>query len=148
MSDVTADRLLFVRPAVTAPSAGTVGEAREARWSRLMASAQAGDAAAYDALLRDCLPLLRAVCRARLRDPAEAEDAVQDALLTLHRIRHTYDPARPFRPWLVAIGDRRALDRARRRGRAANREVGLEVAAELASGAPAADDDVAARREA
>lgn len=98
--------------------------ARDARWAGLMQAAQAGDSRAYETLLRECLPLLRAICRQRLREPAEIEDAVQDTLLTLHRVRHTYDPARPFRPWIAAIADRRALDRlrtlVRRRGREAD----------------------------
>jgi RNA polymerase sigma-70 factor (ECF subfamily) len=106
-------------------------DARDLRWSALMAAAQAGDGAAYAALLRECLPLLRAICRARLQNPAEVEDAVQDALLTLHRVRHTYDPARPFRPWLAAIAERRALDRGRRLGRAGARETLLDDALEL-----------------
>lgn len=106
-------------------------DARDLRWSGLMAAAQAGDAAAYATLLGECVPLLRSICRARLRDATEAEDAVQDTLLTLHRVRHTYDPERPFRPWIAAIAERRALDRGRRRGRAGARETPLEDAAEI-----------------
>jgi RNA polymerase sigma-70 factor (ECF subfamily) len=87
-----------------------------------MVAAQAGDTRAYDALLRACLPLLRGIARRRIRDPAEAEDAVQDALLTIHQLRHAYDPARPIRPWMVAICERRAIDRLRRTGRRAARE--------------------------
>lgn len=98
-----------------------------------MAAAQDGDARAYEALLREVLPLLRAICRARLRDPSDVEDAVQDALLTLHRVRATYDPSRPFRPWLSAIAERRALDRGRSRGRRLARETGLEDAADIAA---------------
>ena len=62
-------------------------DARDLRWSRMMAAAQAGDARAHEALLCECLPLPRAVCRARLRDATEADDAVQDTLLTVHRAR-------------------------------------------------------------
>lgn len=102
--------------------------ARDARWAGLMQAAQAGDSRAYEALLRECLPLLRAICRQRLREPAEVEDAVQDTLLTLHRVRHTYDPARPFRPWIAAIADRRALDRLRGLARRRGREADLEAA--------------------
>jgi hypothetical protein len=76
-------------------------DARDARWAAMMAAAQEGDARAYAALLGECLPLLRATCRARLGHGAEVEDAVQDALLTIHRVRHTYDPARPLAPWLM-----------------------------------------------
>jgi DNA-directed RNA polymerase specialized sigma24 family protein len=31
------------------------------------------------------------------------DEVIQDVLLSVHRARHTYDPARPFRHWLVAI---------------------------------------------
>jgi RNA polymerase sigma-70 factor (ECF subfamily) len=109
----------------------TARDARDLRWSGLMAAAQAGDGAAYAALLGECVPLLRSICRARLRDATEAEDAVQDTLLTLHRVRHTYDPERAFRPWIAAIAERRALDRLRRRGRTGARETAIEDAAEL-----------------
>ncbi len=34
-------------------------------------------------------------------------DAVQDVLLTVHMVRHAYDPSRPFGPWLLAIANRR-----------------------------------------
>lgn len=97
-------------------------EALDARWSGLMEAAQAGDARAYATLLGECRPLIQRICRRRLRDSAEAEDAVQDTLLTLHQIRHTYEPARPFRPWLIAIADRRAIDRVRRHARQARNE--------------------------
>jgi RNA polymerase sigma-70 factor (ECF subfamily) len=100
--------------------------AEEGEWEAWMAAAQSGDARAYDTLLRAALPLLRAVARRRIRDPAEAEDAVQDALLTIHRLRHTYDPARPIRPWLTAICERRSIDRLRRHGRRQGREAPIE----------------------
>jgi RNA polymerase sigma-70 factor, ECF subfamily len=58
------------------------------------------------------------------------EDAVQDALLTLHRIRHTYEPGRPVEPWLAAIVNRRSIDIARRSGRTGSREVHDETAFE------------------
>lgn len=102
-------------------------------WEGLMAAAQAGDARAYDAVLRAILPLIRGVCRRRLRDAAEVEDAAQDALLTIHRLRHTYDPTRPVRPWIIAIADRRAIDRAR-----SMRRRGTEV--ELDDALPSATD--------
>lgn len=98
----------------------------EGEWEAWMAAAQAGDRLAYDRLLRAILPLLRAVARRRIKDPAEAEDAVQDALLTIHQLRHSYDPERPLRPWLAAITERRAIDRLRRLGRRAGRETTLE----------------------
>jgi len=111
---------------------------QDGQWEGWMAAAQAGDAVAYDALLRAILPLLRNIARRRIANPAEAEDAVQDALLTIHRLRHTYDPARPIRPWLVAITERRAVDRLRRQGRRAGRESSIEEHGETLA-APAAN---------
>jgi RNA polymerase sigma-70 factor (ECF subfamily) len=36
----------------------------------------------------------------RFEEPSDAEDAVQDVLLTVHAVRHTYDPAvRSDRGW-------------------------------------------------
>ncbi|WP_439578223.1 sigma-70 family RNA polymerase sigma factor [Elioraea sp.] len=95
---------------------------RDQGWSGLMAASQDGDRRAYDRLLREIVPFLRGVARRRLRGEADVEDAVQDALLTIHQIRHTYDPARPIRPWLAAIAERRALDRVRSVSRRAGRE--------------------------
>lgn len=82
-------------------------------WSELMAAAQDGDSAAYTQLLREIVPFLRALVR-RHAPQGRIEDVVQDVLLTLHRIRHTFDPARPFLPWLAVVANRRVLDARRR----------------------------------
>ena len=103
------------------PSAPPAPDGRDP-WSVLMALAQDGDRAAYATLLAAITPALRGRCRRVLYDPSEAEDAVQDVLLTLHRMRHTYDPDRPFRPWLAAIVQARIVDRQRRLMRRAGRE--------------------------
>jgi RNA polymerase sigma-70 factor (ECF subfamily) len=118
------------------------------QWEIWMAAGQAGDARSYDALLRACLPLLRGVARRRIRDAAEAEDAVQDTLLTVHRLRHSYDPERPIRPWLVAICERRCIDRLRRRGRRQGREDSIDDVNEALTVAPgnAQESAVAARQ--
>lgn len=89
---------------------------------RLMVQVQAGDTSAYRYLLAAVLPLLRSLARRGLWRPEDAEDAVQEILLTLHRVRHTYDPDRPFLPWLFAIARRRIIDRQRQAGRSHRRE--------------------------
>ena len=91
--------------------------ASDREWSRLMAAAQKGDRAAYERLLREILPFLRAIVARQQRTADRIEDVVQDVLLTVHRVRHTYDPGRPFRHWLAAIARRRSIDALRRRGR-------------------------------
>ncbi len=83
----------------------------------LMAAAQRGDAAAYRALLKACLPVVSAIARAKGVRGEAVDDVVQDTLMTLHRVRASYDPARAFLPWLRAITQRRAIDRLRRAGR-------------------------------
>ncbi|HUA55453.1 MAG TPA: sigma-70 family RNA polymerase sigma factor [Candidatus Sulfotelmatobacter sp.] len=103
------------------PGAGPGGT-----WGALMARAQGGDQAAYRRLLTEITPYLRSIAARYHRSREDVEDTVQDVLLSVHAIRHTYDPARPFGPWLATIADRRALDRLRRRLRQAGRETALE----------------------
>ncbi|MGH6912397.1 MAG: sigma-70 family RNA polymerase sigma factor [Geminicoccales bacterium] len=97
-----------------------------AAWSTLMARAQDGDKIAYRRLLEEITPYLRSLAGKHRALSGEAEDVVQDILLTLHAVRHTYDPGRPFGPWLVAIARRRIVDRLRRRGRVTAAETTLE----------------------
>ncbi len=110
----------------TAPSP----QVRELDWSILMARAQDGDANAYRRLLESITPYLRAHAARCHRNPNDVEDAVQDMLLTLHAVRRTYDPARPFGPWLTAIARRRLIDRLRRQGRRRAFETEFEPAHE------------------
>jgi RNA polymerase sigma-70 factor, ECF subfamily len=86
-------------------------------WPQLMARAQAGDNRAYERLLLEVVPFVRVVAGRRNYSPDFVEEVVQDVLLTVHRVRHNYDPARPFCPWLAAITRCRLIDAWRRRGR-------------------------------
>jgi RNA polymerase sigma-70 factor (ECF subfamily) len=88
-----------------------------------MRRAQAGDAAAYARVLRALLPTLRGRVRRRIYDEALVDDVIQDTLLTVHRLRHTYDPGLPMMPWINAIVAARSIDALRKRGRAQGREV-------------------------
>ena len=117
---------------------------RELDWSILMAHAQTGDAQAYRRLLGSIAPVVRSLAAHHHRDPADIEDTVQDVLLTVHAVRHTYDPSRPFGPWLIAIARRRIVDRLRRQGRRRAREVPLEPAHETSAVAEANFSDSAA----
>jgi RNA polymerase sigma factor (sigma-70 family) len=120
---------------------------RDVDWAILMARAQDGDRGAYHRLLQEIAPYLRSLAARRHRDPSDAEDAVQDILLTIHSIRQTYDPARPFGPWLVTIANRRFVDRLRGQGRARARETPLTSEHETFSGPRANLDESADRRE-
>lgn len=123
------------------------GFAPEAEWSQLMAASQDGDRVAYDRLLREILPFVRAIARRWHSRPDRAEDVVQDILLTLHRVRHTYDPSRPFSHWLATLAKRRAIDALRRRGRRDSLEVFDEHAYETFAD-PAANKERSVRDEA
>lgn len=114
-------------------------------WSKKMALAQAGNRQAYRQLLLEIEPYVRSLARRCFRHPADVEDAVQDVLLTVHAIRHTYDPERPFAPWLVAIANRRIIDRLRRETRKAAREIELTVEHETFSQVPTNRDEMAER---
>ena len=81
-------------------------------WGALMMAAQAGDAGLYRRLLDEIGTWLRRYFARRL-PPAMVDDAVQDTLLAIHQKRHTYDPARPFAPWLAAIARYKWIDRLR-----------------------------------
>ena len=95
----------------------------QADWGMLLAAAQQGDAEAYRRFLTAILPFVRALARRRCWSEDQADDVVQDVLLTVHRVRHTYEPGRPVKPWLAAITARRAVDSVRKRGRIGAREV-------------------------
>jgi RNA polymerase sigma factor (sigma-70 family) len=128
--------------------AGQVGPIiRDVDWSILMARAQDGDGAAYHRLLQDIAPYLRSLAARRYHDPNDVEDAVQDILLTIHSIRQTYDPARPFGPWLVTIANRRFIDRLRRQGRVRARETPLTPEHETFSEPRANQEESTDRRE-
>ncbi len=115
---------------------------RDELWRAWMIGAQAGDAAAYDKLLRELLPRARRQVGARVSDIAAREDIVQNALVSLHRSRHTYRPERPFTPWFHAIVRHAIVDWARARGRIARREVSVELEA-LPAAAPESRDSSA-----
>ena len=104
--------------------------ADDLRRSAQMAAAQAGDRGAYEALLRDCVPLIKAVAGGQGVPPDRRDDVVQDVLLTIHRARQTYDPARSFTAWLRVIAERRAIDLLRQLRRHGAREFHAPLAFE------------------
>ncbi len=86
----------------------------EQRWSEYMVAAHRGDARAYERLLSELGSVIEAYLRSRFGPLSIIEDCVQECLLSIHSARHTYDPARPFRPWLFAIVRNRTIDMLRR----------------------------------
>lgn len=110
------------------PSTATGSELR-----RLMVLAQAGDEAAYADLLGQVAAIARAVIRNRVRtfQATDVEDVVQDVLMAIHMVRATYDPDRPFLPWLMTILQSRLVDRLRKMRRITSNETAVDALPEL-----------------
>jgi RNA polymerase sigma-70 factor (ECF subfamily) len=98
------------------------------RLSYLMARAQRGDSDAYVTLLKSITPRIRQLVRRKrpFLEEGDVEDIVQDVLLSIHTVRATYDPARPFVPWLSAIVRHRLADAGRRYVRQGAHEVAVD----------------------
>ncbi len=110
------------------------GDVRDTRWREQMRAAQDGDQSAYGALLAEVLPMLRAIVRRKWGSRQDVDDIVQDVLLSLHAVRHTYDPGRPFLPWLLTIAYRRIADAARRSSSRSSYETTVDVMPETFAG--------------
>lgn len=98
----------------------------------LMRRAQSGDAKAYHVLLSQVAVRMRTLVRRRAPwlTPSDKEDVVQDILLSLHQARGTWDPTRPFLPWIVAIARARLADNARKYARRASIDLAVSDLAE------------------
>ncbi len=107
--------------------------------ARLMALAQGGDGAAYRTVLSESQRWLARYFSGRIA-PSLVDDLVQETLISVHRKRASFDPARPFLPWLAAIARYRWVDQLRRSYRAdeveldddlATESSGLEIASKI-----------------
>lgn len=76
----------------------------------LMRSAQAGNQQAYATVLHETARRLRPYLAKRLGSAGEAEDVLQEILISIHKARHTYDGQRPYKPWAYAIARFRLND--------------------------------------
>lgn len=119
------------------------------KWAEWMLLAQDGDRDAYHRLLVGIAPYLRAIARRYLGRGEDAEDAVQDILMIVHDIRHTFERGRPFKPWLNTIASRRCIDLLRRRSRRLQNEIATEDGmGEQMDAGPGPDEATARWREA
>lgn len=125
------------------------GDHPSVQWPTWMAHAQAGDQVAYARLLKALVPPIRRLVQRQIADEQLVEDVIQEVLLAIHRVRHTYDPDRPLLPWVAAIASARAIDALRSRGRRLAQEVCDEEAMLEQGHAPMARhlDGLAARQE-
>ena len=87
--------------------------ADEPTLARLMAAAQEGDKAATNVLLSEVGLWLERYFRRRV-PPHAIDDLVQEVLIAFYTKRATWDPTRPFLPWLAAIARYRWVDHLRK----------------------------------
>src|SRR3954453_11839874 len=92
------------QPAVSSPPA----------FDELLAKAKAGDHQAFAALVSDARPRALAVALKVLRNPDDAEDAVQDAFLKVWRYLGRFEGRSSFSPWIHRIVMNASLDLLRR----------------------------------
>jgi RNA polymerase sigma-70 factor (ECF subfamily) len=82
-----------------------------------MGRALDGDREAYAKLMGELASVVEAFVRARFGAGGASdfvEESVQESLLALHRVRHTWDRGQPFRPWLFAVVRHKVIDLLRR----------------------------------
>ncbi len=96
---------------------------KDERWAKLMAAAQEGESESYNILLKEITVALRKYLRSRIDAASSVEDVLQEALFSIHKARHTFDPNKLFGPWMYAIARYRLIDYYRQRSRMIEREV-------------------------
>jgi RNA polymerase sigma-70 factor, ECF subfamily len=87
--------------------------------AELLAASGRGDDAAFAALVRRYIRAATLLAVQYLGDRDDAEDIVQSAFIVVHKKAGTFDPERPFAPWVYAIVRRLASNRRARDARRA-----------------------------
>lgn len=75
----------------------------EARLHPLAVRGVKGDKRAYTQLLEAISEIARAYVRRKTSGDSQAEDVVQEILISVHKALPTFEPERAFMPWLAAI---------------------------------------------
>jgi RNA polymerase sigma factor (sigma-70 family) len=121
-------------------------DARRARLTEALVQTGQGDRSAFETLYRASSAKLFGVCLRIFPDRNEAEEALQDAYLTIWSRAASFQSGRasPI-SWLVAVTRNRAIDRLRASGKA--KFMPIEDAAEIADSAPRADAQLFAASE-
>ena len=109
----------------------------EDRLSEWMRRYQRGDGEVLADLYREVAPGMLNYLYRFVHDRSVAEDLLQEVFLRIHRVRHTYRPHSPVKPWLYGIARYVAIDALRKRGR--RREVAYKEAFVSAEGPDAQD---------
>ncbi len=96
---------------------------------KLMIRAQHGDKQAYHVLLEQTGRWLARYFSQKIAADA-VDDLVQDTLISIHRKLSSYDPERPYLPWLAAIARYRWVDRLRQTYKHEAKALDFDIATE------------------
>lgn len=96
-----------------------------------------GDSRAFDVIVRTTMRRAYAVALGIVGNAEDAWDLSQEAYMTAHRARKSFDVDRPFFPWFYRVLRNRCLNYVKKRTR--RKEISLDVLEERA-GAGSADD--------
>lgn len=120
--------------------------ARRAKLTDALIRTGKGDRTAFEAVYKATSAKLFGVCLRIFPDRTEAEEALQEAYLTIWNRAASFEAGRasPI-SWLVTVTRNRAIDRLRSRGKAGF--TSLDDAAEIADPAPCADVQMLADSE-
>jgi RNA polymerase sigma-70 factor, ECF subfamily len=120
--------------------------ARRARLADALIRTGRGDRSAFETVYKATSAKLFGVCLRIFPDRNEAEEALQDAYLTIWNKAASFEAGRasPI-SWLVAVTRNRAIDRLRARGKAGL--TSLDEAADIADPAPLAEAQLLASSE-
>ena len=85
--------------------------------AELIDRARQGDGAAWETLMQAHQEAAYRLAYLLLGDAAQAEDVAQEAFVRAYLALERFDPARPFRPWLLSIAANLARNQLRAFGR-------------------------------
>jgi len=124
---------------------GVPGRPEDSQLARLMAAVAAGDSAALADLYRRTSAKLYGICLRILGSEAEAEEALQEAFVTVWRRASSFDlsKASPI-TWLSVLTRNKAIDRLRARRLPADT---IEAANDIADDGPSAFELIEAAQD-
>jgi RNA polymerase sigma-70 factor (ECF subfamily) len=110
--------------------------------TQLIELCRSGDARAAESLLRDYQPALFRLALSILDDPAEADEAAQDALVAAFKALESYRGQAAFRTWLFSIALNVCRERLRKRTAYARLQSALQAVFRLHAPVPRPEEVV------
>ncbi len=90
------------------------------RLKQLLLKSLEGNKDAYKEFLLKTSKILNQYFSKKVFNKSYVEDLIQETLISIHKAKHTYDPAMPILNWIYAIAYRRYIDFIRKDSRIKN----------------------------